>query len=84
MLRVFKDLDAERVRIDKKLSILSFVWYVIPAPYSLRGKLRRESRTKVETGFLLEFIPMEIGAGMTKKTIVLKEPPLPCKVSDEA
>jgi len=28
---------------------------------------RRESRTQEQTGFLLEFIPMEIGAGMTEK-----------------
>jgi len=44
---------------------------------------RRESRTQEQTGFLLEFIPMEIGAGMTKK-IAPKAPPLSAEVPDEA
>jgi hypothetical protein len=42
--------------------------FVIPAPYQVRDKLQRESRGFSETDsyrFLLEFIPLKNGAGMT-------------------
>jgi hypothetical protein len=46
--------------------IISVRCLAIPVPHQVRDKLQRESRKTPSTGFLLEFIPMKIGAGMTK------------------